>query len=455
MIELKLKKGFNLNLYGETEELLIQASYPERVAVKPVNFTGIRPALDVKTGDAVKGGSVLFHDKDNHELVFTSPLSGIVEDIIRGERRILEAIVIRTDGKNSTIPCPIPQKNIKDLNRNEIIKSLLKCGLFPVFKQRPFSKTANPHKLPRDVFISAMNTAPLSPDNNMVVYGNEDNFQAGLDIISRLTDGKVYLAVDRKREDNSHAFINAKNVELCMVSGPHPAGNSGVHIHHISPIRGKTDIVWTCTVQSVIWIGSFFKNRKFFPETTVSVAGSAATGRAYYKTFMGASIKSFISERTRTENTRFISGDVLTGQKISYNGYVGFYDNMITVIPEPDRDKLEFLGWAEPGFDKYSRSMTFLSNYIRFGNKFIQSARRNGSKRAFIATGIYEEVLPMDIYPVFLIKSIIGGDIEEMEGLGIYELAEEDIAICEYVDPSKNLFQDILRKGLDLADREG
>ena len=455
MIELELTKGFNLNLYGDSEELFVQAPFPEKAALKPADYIGIKPKVSVATGDKVKVGSELFFDKERPDIVFTSPVSGNVKDIIRGDRRALQAIVIETDGKQSSKTFKFSNKNINRLKRNEIITVLLKSGLFPCFIQRPFAKVANPTDIPRDIFISAFNSAPLAPDANMIVFGHEEEFKTGINIISKINSGKVYLAVDRDNSGNSSAYLDAPKTELIKVAGPHPAGNVGVHIHHTAPIKNKHDIVWTCSVQAVIWIGRLFSSGKLSFDTTISVAGSSAKGRAYYKTVAGAEIKSIISRQTPVERTRFISGDVLTGKKTDYDGFAGFYDNMITVIPEPDMESFEFLGWAKPGFEKFSKSMTYLSNFIRFGNKFIQSATTNGSRRSFIATGIYEEVLPMDIYPIFLLKSIYGSDVEEMEGLGIYEVAEEDLALCEYIDPSKNDIQELLRQGLDLADKEG
>jgi Na+-transporting NADH:ubiquinone oxidoreductase subunit A len=454
MINLKFKKGFDLPLQGEAEELITSPAYPEKVAIKPVEFLGLKPKLEVEIGDKVKIGSPLCYDKNNSKLKLTSPASGEVREIIRGERRVIEAIVIKTDGEKQAKSLGISKKDISNYTREEIISSLLKSGLFPAFKQRPFAKIANPEDTPRDIFISAIPTSPLSPNSDYLVDGNDDAFQAGLDIISKITTGKVYLAINGKKDVKS-SIAEAKSVEIVKVSGPHPSGNVGIHIHHIAPIKNRNDIVWTCNVQAVIWIGKLFIERKLNPETTIAVAGSSAKGRAYFKTIMGASLKSFVSKKTPINLTRFISGDVLTGKQTGHNGFAGFYDNLITIIPEPGPEHYDFLGWTLPGFNKISRSMTYLSNYIRLGVKFEQRASLNGGRRAFIATGIFEEVLPMDIYPIFLLKSIIAGDIEEMEGLGIYEVAEEDFALCEYIDPSKNSIQDILRDGLDLIYKEG
>ncbi len=454
MINVRLKKGFNLNLYGETEELIVDAPVPELVGILPSEFIGCKPGLIVSKGDKVKLGSVLFYDKNNPVVKFTSPVSGKIEEIIRGDRRRLEAIVIRTDG-NRRKNFSIPSGEIKKEQRDTVLNLLFESGLFPYLIQRPFGRIAVPEKLPRDIFVSAMNTAPLAPDSEIIVSGREEYFQKGLDVLSILTDGRVYLVIDGKKDDVLPVFLKAQSVELCRFSGPHPAGNCGVHIHHIKPIMGRHDTVWTCSVEGVIQIGHLFCDAKISSETIIAVAGSAAKGRAYYRTTRGAQISSFVNPVKYEQKTRFISGDVLTGRRSCYDGFAGFYNNLVTVIPEPDEDRFEFLGWAEPGFGKFSRSMTYLSNYIRFGNKFTQKASLNGSRRAFIATGIYEKVLPMDLFPVFLLKSIEGGDVGEIEGLGIYDVIEEDIALCEYIDPSKNSMQQMLRKGLDLVEKEG
>ncbi len=458
MAEINLKRGFNINLVGETDKEIIETSYPTTVAIKPTDFVGIKPKLYVAEGDKVKIGTPLFYSKNDERIKFTSPASGVVKAIIRGKRRVLEKIIIETDGKKTAERLTVPKGSA--LKREKIIDVLLRTGLFPLFIQRPFAIIANPDDEPRDIFISAMNTAPLSPDPNFIVQGEEKAFQKGLDILKKLTSGKVHLTIDGSRSDNSKAFTNAKNIELHKFTGPHPAGNVGVQIHHIAPIKRRDDIVWTCSVQGVILIGRLFEKGKLSPEIVVAVAGSMANDRKYFKTILGASIitcscagEKHIEDLVEFTNVRYISGDVLSGKMIDRDSYIGFYDNLITIIPE--RDKYEFLGWIKPGFNKASRSRSFLSGLFGNNRKFVQTTALNGGHRPFVVSGIYEGVLPMDILPVYLVKSILAGDIEEMEGLGIYEVAPEDLALCEYIDPSKNNIQQIVRHGLDLIFREG
>ena len=447
-----------MRLSGEAARTIVNGPSPHAAALCPGEFKGIKARLRVKEGDRVKIGTPLFADKAHEVIAFTSPVAGRVSEIVRGERRAVEAVIVLAEGKQSQEPLKVPRKDPSSLCRNEIVDTLLAAGLFPCFIQRPFGTVAKPGDTPRDIFISAMDTAPLAPDVNIILEGKEEYFQRGLSVLANLTSGKVHLSLDGSRRDLSRALTDARDVKLHLFSGPHPAGNVGVHIHHIAPVRHKGDIVWTLNVQSVLYIGCLFATGKLDFSKTVAVAGSAAMERNYFKTVSGSSIRGFVSDRFVGDritdgSIRFISGDVLSGRMIGKHGYVGFYDNLITVIPEPT--EYELFGWMMPGHNKLSRSRTFFSTLFRPWAQYSQSAGLNGGPRAFIASGIYEEVLPMDIYPVFLMKSILAEDIEEMEGLGIYEVIEEDLALCEYIDPSKNEFQTILRRGLDLIEKEG
>ena len=440
---IKLHQGYNIKLTGETVRTIEQALFPQKVALKPTDFEGLKPKLLVQIGDEVKVGTPLAFDKKNDRVKIISHVSGKVSEIVRGERRIIEAIVIEPDGKQTG-----EELNInKNLNKESITEALLKSGLFLNFVQRPFNKIANPSDAPRDIFISAMDTAPLAAEDSFILEGNESSFQKGLDILSHLTSGKVRLSF--KPEDKIFAKFN--NCELYNFKGPHPAGNVGVHIHHISPIKNANDIVWSCSVQAVILIGRLFETGKINSEIIVKIAGSAIKKRYYYKTVIGAEVSSFLGEIE--ENSRIISGDVLTGKKIEPDGFIGFKDNLITVIPEATEP--EFLGWLDPGFSKRSWWKTFVSAIITPKKTFKADTNIGGGNRSLVINSIYEEVVPMNILPSYLIKSILAEDIEEMEALGIYEVAEEDFALCEYICPSKTEFQQIIRKGLNLMEKEG
>ncbi len=445
-----IKKGYNIRITGEPDAFLEQGEFPRRVALKPADFRGITPVLLVKTGDRVTTGTPLFHDKSVPDVVFTSPAGGKVCEIRRGARRMIEAVVVETDGRE-TARLGVHRGKTSYRDRDDIVAALLATGLFPLLRRRPYAGIAVPGEIPRDIFISALNTAPLSPDPNVIVREREEYFQKGLDILARLTTGKVHLSVEKDRHDLSPAYTMARGVELHRFNPLHPAGNTGVQIHHISPVRGPEDIVWYATPQGVIHIGRFFSTGRLSFETVVAVTGEGAPRRTCLRTVTGASVESLTGPVDESEKLRFISGDILTGTAAGYGGFTGFYDNMITVLPEARG--AEFLGWLSPGLKKESVSSTFLSRLLP-GKNFSLSTNRNGGIRAFVATGVYEKVLPMNIYPLFLLKSILAEDIEEMEKLGICEVAEEDFALCEFVCPSKIGIQDIIRRGIELMVKE-
>ncbi len=441
---IKLRRGYDIKLIGETVRTFEQAPFPTKVALKPTDFEGLKPKLLVQIGEEIKVGTPMAFDKKNDRIKIISHVSGKVSEIVRGERRIIEAIVIEPDGKQTGDELIINKEN---LDKESITEALLETGLFLNFVQRPFNKIANPTDTPRDIFISAMDTAPLAAEDSFILEGNESSFQKGLDILSHLTSGKVRLSF--KSEDKTFAEFN--NCELYNFKGPHPAGNVGVQIHHISPIKNANDIVWSCSVQAVILIGRLFETGKVNSEIIVKVAGSEVKKRYYFKTIIGAEVSSFIVKVT--ENSRIISGNVLTGKKIESDGFVGFKDNLITVIPEATEP--EFLGWLDPGFSKRSWWKTFVSAIITPKKLYRADTNIGGGNRSLVINSIYEEVVPMRILPSYLIKSILVEDIEEMEALGIYEVAEEDFALCEYICPSKTEFQQIIRQGLNLIEKEG
>lgn len=453
MSDFKLKQGYDIQLNGESQKDIEPLPYPKSFGINPSEFRGIKPKVVVKEGDTVQGGTPLFVSKNNPDHCFTSPVSGKIKEIKRGHKRVLEQIIVEADENNDQIKFKAhAPEALSSLAREEILPDLMKSGMLAVFRQRPFDYVADPLVKPRDIFVSAFDTAPLAPDLNIIVKDNETYFQAGLDIANRLTDGKVHLSIDGQRSDVSSAFSQAKNVEIHRFSGKHPASCIGVQIHHIAPINGRHDAVWYATVQGLISLGKFYINGTCPDDTIVSVAGSAATDRKYFKTYLGANIESIVRGNIEGDSVRYISGNALTGKKVDAAGFIGFYDSMITILPEATSP--EFVGWMRPGINKLSYYRSFLSLLIP-GKKFSIDTRLNGGHRAFVATGYYEEVLPMKIYPLFLIKSILAGDIEEMEQLGIYEVTEEEFALCEFICSSKADIQDIIRYGLDMIEKEG
>lgn len=446
----RLKKGYDIRIAGEAEKLLERAPFPEAVGVYTADFYGMTPKPLVEGGEKVKVGTPLWRDRRRESLVVTSPASGTVAEVRRGERRALEAVIIRTDGKQHSANLPAPPKRIGPPAQDAIIAALCATGLFPLIRQRAFATVADPLVRPRDIFVTAMDTSPLAPDQGLIVQGHEREFQRGIDVLASLTTGKVHLCIDGKPKESSFpADIN--NAEIHHFEGPHPAGNVGVHIHHVAPVKGVNDIVWHCTAQGVILIGRYFITGAPSFEVTVAVAGSAAARRRYVRTITGAALASFAEPSGEAGPVRHISGNVLTGRNAGADGFLGFADTLVTLIPEAH--KSVFLGWLAPGFSLESVSASFISRLMPH-RRFALDSNRNGSVRAFVATGIYERLLPMDILPSFLLKSILAGDIEEMEKLGILEIAPEDFALCEYACPSKTDIQRIIRDGIDLMLRE-
>jgi Na+-transporting NADH:ubiquinone oxidoreductase subunit A len=444
---IKLRKGYNINLKGKAEKIFIQSDPSETYAVKPIDFPGIFPKLTIQVDHDVKAGSPLFFNKYNSDVLFTSPVSGKVIAINRGERRRILEVVIQADKEIRYVS--FLKADPKDLNREQIIKNLLKSGLWPFIRQRPYHIIANPEDEPKAVFISAFDTAPLAPDYDFALKNDGQYFQTGLDALSKLTSGKVHLSLNGTYPPNK-IFSEAKNVELHYFSGPHPAGNVGVQIHHIDPIN-KGDLVWIVNAQDVVTIGRLFGKGIYDASRIVALTGSEIKYPRYYKTMNGASVSNLVEKNVENGKLRYISGNVLTGLKIPKDGFIGFYDSQITVIPEGDY--YEFLGWGLPGFKKYSVSRSFFS-WLTPKKEYSVDTNLKGGRRAFVMTGQYEKVLPMDIYPVQLIKAILVEDIDLMENMGIYEVAEEDFALCEFVCTSKTEVQSIIRQGIDLLIRE-
>lgn len=432
----------NIPLKGEADKVHGTPPVSDTFAIKPTDFHGIRPKLTVKQGDEVLAGSPLFFDKDNPDIVFTSPVSGEIAEIVRGEKRKILDILILADKQNRHVD--FPKGNPSNMSREDVIKTLLKSGTWPMIRQRPLDIIANPSDKPKSIFISAFDSNPLAPDMDFVVHGNGDDFQTGLDALAKLTEGRVHLNV-RNEQGASKVFLNARNVQVNKVSGPHPAGNVGVQIHHIDPIN-KGEVVWFVTPQDVLVIGRLFNTGKFDASRMVALAGPGIKKPQYYKTMIGASVKGLINEHATEGNHRIISGNPLTGKKIGKDGYLGFYDAQICVLDEGDH--YEFFGWMAPGGNKFSLSRTYPS-WLMKSKKYNIDTNLHGEHRAFVMSGQYEKVFPMDIFPVYLIKAIMANDIEKMEELGIYEVAPEDFALCEFVCTSKIDVQDVVRKGLD------
>lgn len=443
---IRIRKGLTINLAGEAEKTVTEIN-PKHCAIKPLDFIGVFPKLLVHEGDAVKVGTSLFYDKYNERIQFTSPVSGKVKELRRGEKRVLLEVVIESDGKDEVIDFGKADPN--KLSREEVVEKMLKSGVWPVLRQRPYSIIANPATEPKAIFISAFDTAPLAPDYDLIVHGTGEAFQAGIDALAKLTRGTVHLNVSADAPA-SKVFSNCKNVRINHFSGTHPTGNVGTQIAYLDPIN-KGDIAWYLRPQDVLHIGRLFLEGRVDATRLVALTGSEIKRPHYFKTKLGSSIEQMVDNNTESGKLRYISGNVLTGKQIDSDGYVGFYDSQVTVIPEGDH--YEFFGWALPGFGKFSFSKTYFS-WLRPQAKHRLDTNLNGGHRAFVMTGQFEKVFGWDIYPLHLIKSIMIEDIDLMEKLGIYEVDEEDFALCEFIDTSKTEIQAIVRKGLELVRKE-
>ncbi|MGC9470559.1 MAG: Na(+)-translocating NADH-quinone reductase subunit A [Bacteroidales bacterium] len=444
---IKLKRGLDIPMAGQAEKILTQAEMPEWFALQPPDFPGLTPRLSVKVNDRVQAGSSLFYDKYRPEIRFTSPVSGKVVAVNRGHRRRILEVVVEYDGemKYETFAKGDPDR----MSRDEIVQNLLKSGLFPLIRQRPYGIVASPEDVPRDIFISAFDTAPLAPDMDFVIKDGKEDFRTGIQVLRKLTSGEVHLGMHAELTF-SPVFKEAENVKTHLFSGPHPSGNVGIQIHHVAPVN-RGEKVWTVNPQDVLLIGRLFSKGLLDATRIVALTGSEVLKPRYYRTMLGASVKKLLENNLTGERIRVISGNVLTGRRISREGFIGFYDSQITVVPEGNYHG--FLGWAMPRLDKFSASRAFFS-WLQPNRKFRLDTNLHGGKRSFVMTGEYEKVLPMDIYPLQLLKSILIGDIDKMEQLGIYEVVEEDLALCEFVCTSKTDVQSILREGIQLMIKE-
>ena len=437
----KISKGLNINLKGAPVAEFTSVAPAKFYALMPSDFTRITPKVVVKPEDKVKAGDPLFFDKENPELQFVSPVSGTVVAVNRGERRRVLSVVVESDGKFESVE--YKAKDILSLSADEVKADLLKAGLFAFIRQRPYDVIAAPGDTPRAIYVSAFDSKPLAVDFEIALKGNEEDFQTGLDALSRIAPVHLGLCACQK----SVALNVAKNVTTTIFKGPHPAGNVGVQINKTAPVN-KGEIVWTIGAEEVIFIGRLFNRGKIDFTRTVALVGSEVKNPSYSKMVLGAQISGLINGRLEEKyELRIIDGNVLTGKKTTADGYLGAFSNEITVIPEI-MGGAEMLGWIAPRFSMLSTSRSYFS-WLMPSRKYTVDARIKGGERHMIMSNEYDKVFPMDIYPEYLIKAIITGNIDKMEQLGIYEVAPEDFALCEFVDSSKLELQRIVREGLD------
>lgn len=452
----KLKKGLDIKLAGSAEKIVIDMPLPKTVALKPADFHGMMPKMVIKEGERVLAGAAVFYDKYRESIKCVSPVSGTVRSIIRGDKRKILEVLIDVDSQIEYAENSGPI-DVAGMDGAQVKEILLEKGLWLYIKQRPIDVVADPAQTPKAIFISGFDSAPLAADLDFILHGRGADFQAGVDVLKKLTSGNVNISINSDAPADA-AIANCKNVVFHKISGPHPAGNVGTQIHHISPIN-KGEFIFTVNAQDVALIGRYFNTGKYDATRLVALTGSEIKNPKYYRLLSGSNIHDLLTNNLKQEHVRVISGNVLTGDKIDkVNGYLGFYHNQITVIPEGDQYKF-FLtkGWLGPGFDKFSNSRlfpTFLVNAFAPNKKYVLDTNLNGEERAFVVTGELEKVFPFDILPMQLVKAAITDDIDAMESLGIYEVAPEDFALCEYVCTTKINIQDKIRRGLDLIQQE-
>jgi len=447
-----LREGYNIRLEGAATPKIDGRTKATTFAIQPPNFRGIAPIpkLAVEVGQKVKAGDHLFNDKKITAIKYVAPVSGEVVAINRGERRAITEVVIKADKEIEyrQLEKFDPEKG----SREDLVNYLMDCGAWALLRQRPYDIVADPEAVPANIFVSTFDTAPLAPDNNFVVEGREEAFQKGLDVLNLLTSGKVYLGLSANGEEApAKAFTEAKGVEKRWFRGPHPSGNVGVQIHHIAPIGAK-QVVWTLGVQEVITLGAVFTEGRFNAERVVAITGAELKEPKYVRTWIGANVGELVKNNLSNDKVRLISGDVLSGRKKQAENFLNFYDDQITVVAEGDY--YEMFGWLLPSKYTPTVSRTF-PNFLFPKATYRADTNTHGEKRAFVVTGQYEELLPMDVLPQHLMKAILTNDYDGMEGLGIYELIEEDVALCEFACTSKQPLQKILRQGLDMMHEQG
>ena len=440
-----LRKGLDIPLKGVAAQKTAKTVTPDVVALKPTDFKGFLPRLLVKEGDKVLNGSPVMADKSRPEILLTSPVSGTGQEIVRGDKRKLLAVLIKADGKDESVDFGV--KAPSALTAESVRDTLLACGLWPAIIQRPYGVMADPTLRPKAIFVSAFSTAPLAADSDFALSDKVADIQAGIDALQKLTDGGIHFSLNA-RTVSASPFHKVENVIMHTVSGKHPAGNVGVQISHISPIM-KGETVWTVSLLLLAAIGGVFRTGKLDMTRKVAVTGPAAADPCYVSALPGTPVR----ELTETpEGVRIVSGDVLSGEELGPDGYLGFFDNQLTLLRE-DSER-ELLGWAKPfRFKQFSSSGCYFS-WLTPRKKYDMGTNMHGGPRAFVETKCFSDVTPMDIFPIYLIKACLAGDIDKMEQFGIYEVLPEDLALCDFVDPSKNDIQDIIARGIDIMIKE-
>ena len=453
----KSRRGLALPITGQPEQSVSSGGAPRRVAVLGGDYVGMKPTMQVKVGDAVKRGQVLFDDKKTAGVRYTAPGAGKVGAIHRGERRALQSVVIELSrgemegrGGDAVTFSSYKGSHPSSLGRDDVAALLLESGLWTALRARPFGKVADPAAVPHSIFVTAVDTQPLAPDPNVVLAGRDSDFKRGLAALSKLTDGTVFVCTG---ETMPFEVAGEAGVQVEQFVGPHPAGSPGYHIHRLDPVD-RNKLVWHVGYQDVLAIGTLFGTGELEVERVVSLAGPAVNEPRLLRTRLGAETASLVDGEIAEGENRVLSGSVLSGRIASGEevGYLGRYHQIVSVLRE-DRER-SFLGWMGPGLNQFSVVNAFVSKLMP-GKQFPLTTSTNGSRRAIVPIGMYEKVMPFDIMPTFLLKALVMGDVERAEELGCLELDEDDLALCTFVCPGKNDYGPYLREILTTIEKEG
>ena len=446
--DITIKKGLDIKLKGTAEKVTENAIISNTCTIRPEDFHGVLPKLITKVGTKVKAGEPLFYNKDVEAVKFVSPVSGEVAEVTRGDRRRIMAIKIQADKEQSYQDNG--KFNLESADGNAVKTHLLETGCWPFIKQRPYDVIANPDKAPKAIFISGYASAPLVADLDYTLEGKEKELQAAVAALSKMTEGQVHVSVGSKSDS---PLGSLDGISLHKVSGPHPSGNVGTLINRIDPVN-KGEVVWTVNAQDLVIIGELLLTGKFNAERIVALVGSSVKKPRYFRTKIGSEVATMVYDNgvDKDSNDRIISGNVLTGKQVKPDGALDYYSNTISVIPEGD--DYELFGWNKPIFNKISTSRALTFSWLTPNKSYELDTNTNGEHRAFVLTGNYEKVFPLDIYPLQILKACMYNDLDEMEALGMYEVAPEDFALTEFICVSKQPHQEIIRKGLDVMIKE-
>lgn len=443
----KIKKGLDFKLKGEAVEKLVTLKQSAEYAVMPTDFPGIVPRAIVKEGDEVLVGQTLFVDKATESIHFVSPVSGTVMGVERGDRRKILRFRVKASEKQNYKDFGI--HHVEDLSSESLKSLMLESGLFAFVRQRPYDVIASPEDSPKAIFISTFSKMPLASNFSFVASGREEDFKLGVEALTRIA--KVHIGICPEQINSN--LLPIKDAEVSVFDGPNPSGNVGVHINHVLPVN-KGDVVWTIGAEIVVTLGRLLRTGKILLTRRIAVAGSCVSDPCYVETLIGVPLRDIFENRlNNTEHVRIINGNPLVGYKSEIGDFLGSFTTEVCAIPEGD-DVNEVFGWIAPRLNDYSTNHSYFSWLLGKKRAYNLDCRIKGGERHMIMSAEYERVFPMDIYPSYLIKALLTGDIDRQEALGIYEVAPEDFAVAEFIDSSKLELQRIVREGLDVLRKE-